>query len=281
MPRQIELSLGGALSAALNRTAREHAVTLNTVLQTAWGILLGRLTGRDDVVFGVTVAGRPAELAGVEQMVGLFINTLPLRMALLPQLQLSDLLRQTQERQSGLMAYQHIGLSEIQQAAGSGRTVRYAPGVRELSGRPRGPRGREQRTAARPGRGPRCDALSAGADRAAGRGAAVAARLSVRPVRRGQRSRAAWAAPDAAAEAAVGGSGSRAGRPCRSWMRRSATPSCGCWNDTAHPSAIVGASAGRALADAAADGALLADAAPATLPSCLPRRRRARRMRPR
>ena len=49
-------------------------------MQTAWGVLLGRLTGRDDVVFGVTVAGRPAELAGVEHMVGLFINTLPLRM---------------------------------------------------------------------------------------------------------------------------------------------------------------------------------------------------------
>ena len=79
-PEQIELSLGGALSAALHRTARELALTLNTVMQTAWGILLGRLSGRDDVVFGVTVAGRPAELAGVEQMVGLFINTLPLRM---------------------------------------------------------------------------------------------------------------------------------------------------------------------------------------------------------
>ena len=47
-------------------------------------MLLGRLSGRDDVVFGVTVAGRPAELAGVEQMVGLFINTLPLRMRLPP-----------------------------------------------------------------------------------------------------------------------------------------------------------------------------------------------------
>ena len=87
-----------ALSAALNRTAREQALTLNTVMQTAWGILLGRLSGRDDVVFGVTVAGRPAELAGVEHMVGLFINTLPLRMQLPPQLPLSALLRQTQEQ---------------------------------------------------------------------------------------------------------------------------------------------------------------------------------------
>ena len=89
---------GAALSAALDRAARERAVTLNTLMQTAWGMLLGRLTGRDDVVFGVTVAGRPAELAGVEHMVGLFINTLPLRMPLPPQLPLSELLRQTQEQ---------------------------------------------------------------------------------------------------------------------------------------------------------------------------------------
>ena len=61
-PEQIELSLGEALSAGLNRTARELALTLNTVLQTAWGIVLGRLTGRSDVVFGVTVAVAAAPL---------------------------------------------------------------------------------------------------------------------------------------------------------------------------------------------------------------------------
>ena len=49
------------------------------MIQTAWAILLGRLTGREDVVFGVTVAGRPPEVAGIENMVGLFINTLLLR----------------------------------------------------------------------------------------------------------------------------------------------------------------------------------------------------------
>ena len=54
------------------------------MIQTAWAILLGRLTGREDVVFGVTVAGRPPEVAGIENMVGLFINTLPLRVQLPP-----------------------------------------------------------------------------------------------------------------------------------------------------------------------------------------------------
>ena len=120
VPEQIVLTLGAEQSAALEALARRCAVTLNTVLQAVFGLLLGRLTGRDDVVFGVTVAGRPAELAGSERMVGLFINTLPLRLALPASLPLIDLLRQTQARQSELMAHQHIGLAEIQQAAGLG-----------------------------------------------------------------------------------------------------------------------------------------------------------------
>ena len=72
------------------------------------------------MVFGVTVAGRPAELAGVERMVGLFINTLPLRVGLSPGQPVHALLRQLQERQSGLLAHQHVGLAEIQQLAGVG-----------------------------------------------------------------------------------------------------------------------------------------------------------------
>ena len=64
------------------------------MLQAAWAILLGRMTGRDDVVFGVTVAGRPPEIAGIESMVGLFINTLPLRVKLPPGKPLCDLLQE-------------------------------------------------------------------------------------------------------------------------------------------------------------------------------------------
>ena len=51
-------------------------------MQMAWAVVLSRLTDRSDVVFGVTVSGRPAELAGVETMIGLFINTVPLRVRL-------------------------------------------------------------------------------------------------------------------------------------------------------------------------------------------------------
>src|SRR5262249_38329807 len=100
--------------------ARRAGVTLNTVIQTAWAILLGRLLGRDDVVFGATVAGRSPELAGVERMVGLFINTLPLRVKVPPQKPLASLLREVQDGQSKLMAHQHVSLAEIQSAAGLG-----------------------------------------------------------------------------------------------------------------------------------------------------------------
>ncbi len=118
--QQIDLTLSETLTSALSQQARSRGLTLNTYIQAAWGILLGRLTGRDDVVFGVTVAGRPPEIAGIESMVGLFINTLPLRIKLPPAQPLCDLLAQLQESQSRLIAHQHLGLAEIQAQAGLG-----------------------------------------------------------------------------------------------------------------------------------------------------------------
>ncbi|MFL6244609.1 MAG: amino acid adenylation domain-containing protein [Thermoanaerobaculia bacterium] len=118
-PERWETHVDAALTAQLQELARAHRVTLNTVVQGLWAVLLGRLTGRDDVVFGVTVSGRPAELPGVEQMVGLFINTLPLRVRLHPAIDFATLLARIQDEQSSLMAVQHVGLAEIQKAAGS------------------------------------------------------------------------------------------------------------------------------------------------------------------
>ena len=120
VPEQVALALSEELTAALTRQARPQGLTLNTYVQAAWAILLGRLTGRDDVVFGVTVAGRPPEIAGIESMVGLFINTLPLRVELPPGKPLVELLRDLQDSQSRLMAHQHLGLAEIQGLAGLG-----------------------------------------------------------------------------------------------------------------------------------------------------------------
>ncbi len=119
-PEQLALTLSEPLTAALSELGRRQGVTLNTLIQAVWAILLGRLTGRDDVVFGVTVAGRPPEIAGIERMVGLFINTLPLRVRLAPATPLTELLHAVQESQSRLMAHAYVGLAEIQQLAGVG-----------------------------------------------------------------------------------------------------------------------------------------------------------------
>ena len=117
---QILFSVSETRTTILNQRARAHGLTLNTVVQAAWAILLGRLTGRDDVVFGVTVAGRPPEIAGIETMVGLFINTLPLRVRLPAATPLLDLLRDVQDGQPRLLAHQHLGLAEIQRLVGVG-----------------------------------------------------------------------------------------------------------------------------------------------------------------
>ncbi|HUS17077.1 MAG TPA: amino acid adenylation domain-containing protein, partial [Chloroflexia bacterium] len=117
---QIVLLLSEPLTGALTQQGRSRGLTLNTYIQAAWAILLGRLTGRDDVVFGVTVAGRPPEIAGIESMVGLFINTLPLRVKLPAGQPFARLLADLQDSQSRLMAHQHLGLVEIQGLAGLG-----------------------------------------------------------------------------------------------------------------------------------------------------------------
>ncbi|KPC63683.1 hypothetical protein ADL35_47605, partial [Streptomyces sp. NRRL WC-3753] len=79
LPAQRSVRATAERTEALTAFARRHGLTLNTVVQGAWAVLLSRLTGRDDVVFGSTVSGRPPEVPGVETMVGLFINTLPVR----------------------------------------------------------------------------------------------------------------------------------------------------------------------------------------------------------
>jgi non-ribosomal peptide synthetase component F len=121
VPDEVTLALTETLTTALNFQARRQGVTLNTLIQAAWAILLGRLTGRNDVVFGITVAGRPPELAGIERMVGLFINTLPLRVKLPPGKSLRELLADVQESQSRLMAHQYLDLAEILGLVGLGK----------------------------------------------------------------------------------------------------------------------------------------------------------------
>jgi amino acid adenylation domain-containing protein len=76
---EVDFTLSIAQTSALQRLCQEHQLTPNTWVQGAWSLLLSRYSNNDDVLFGVTVAGRPPELAGSDQMVGIFINSLPLR----------------------------------------------------------------------------------------------------------------------------------------------------------------------------------------------------------
>ncbi|WP_433686436.1 amino acid adenylation domain-containing protein [Micromonospora carbonacea] len=119
-PEVAEAALPEDRTAALTALARAHGVTVNTVVQAAWGLLLARLTGRDDVVFGATVSGRPPQLAGVESMIGLFINTVPVRVRLDPGESVAGLLARLQDEQAGLMEHQYLGLADIQRLAGHG-----------------------------------------------------------------------------------------------------------------------------------------------------------------
>ncbi|GLZ29357.1 hypothetical protein Lesp02_15470 [Lentzea sp. NBRC 105346] len=119
-PAQLTEELSAELTEALRRQARRHGLTINTVLQGVWGLLLARLTGRTDVVFGTTVSGRPPELPDVENMVGLFINTLPVRVTLDPAESLAELLVRIQDQQAALMPHQYLGLADIQRLTGVG-----------------------------------------------------------------------------------------------------------------------------------------------------------------
>ena len=104
-----------ASSDTLRRFCQKSRITLNVLVQGAWALLLGWYGRRDTVLFGMTVSGRPAELPGVESMVGLFINTLPVRVDLPPEKPLSAWLEQLQARHWTRDAFSHTPLVEIHQ----------------------------------------------------------------------------------------------------------------------------------------------------------------------
>ncbi|QYC40287.1 A50926 NRPS, modules 1-2 [Nonomuraea coxensis DSM 45129] len=108
------------LHTGLTELARDHGLTLNTLAQGAWAMVLARLARRTDVVFGTTVACRPAELPDVESVPGLMMNTVPVRVPLRGGQPVVDMLRDLQARQTALTPHQHLGLPEIQRAAGHG-----------------------------------------------------------------------------------------------------------------------------------------------------------------
>lgn len=113
LPSEREIVLDETRTQGLFRLASELEVTVNVVLQVAWALLLSRMTDRTDVVFGTTVSGRPDDLAGVESMVGLFINTVPVRVRLAPEETVGSLLRRVRREQFDLSPHHHLGLADI------------------------------------------------------------------------------------------------------------------------------------------------------------------------
>jgi len=121
--RQVRLSAEATVG--LQAAARKYGLTVNTLVQGAWALLLSRHSGQQDVVFGATVSGRPPELQGIEEMVGVFINTLPVRVRVRPELSLAEWLRQLQAQQLEARQYEYSPLAQVQgwSEVGRGRAL--------------------------------------------------------------------------------------------------------------------------------------------------------------
>lgn len=115
---QVDIPLPLDEARALKKRAAELGVSMGTLVQGVWALMLGQLTGKQDVIFGTTVSGRPAEVPGVDQMVGLFVNSLPIRAEYAPSETLGQVLKNLQERQTALLDHHHFGLHRIQREAG-------------------------------------------------------------------------------------------------------------------------------------------------------------------
>nr|AGZ05276.1 McyB [Nostoc sp. 152] len=109
-----ELHLSRATTQGLQSLGLQHGLTLSTLIQAAWAILLSRYSGEPEVLFGVTVSGRPASLSAVENMVGLFINTLPLRISIPKSEAILPWLQELQQKQAELQEYSYSTLAEVQ-----------------------------------------------------------------------------------------------------------------------------------------------------------------------
>ncbi|MGW6246408.1 amino acid adenylation domain-containing protein, partial [Streptomyces roseolus] len=118
VPESVRLHLPEDVSARLRTRAREAGATLNSVVQAAWALVLAQETGRSDVTFGITVSGRPAELPGAEDLVGMLVNKIPLRVRLRPAEPLMELVRRLEKEQLELLEHQHVPLTTLHRWSG-------------------------------------------------------------------------------------------------------------------------------------------------------------------
>ena len=108
------IQLSEATTSVLKRLAQQHQLTLNTLTQGAWALLLSYYSGENDVIFGTTSTGRPVDIEGVESMIGLFISTLPVRVKVQAQDTLLDWLKKLQAQQLEMRQYEYSPLVQIQ-----------------------------------------------------------------------------------------------------------------------------------------------------------------------
>src|SRR5579884_747045 len=108
------LRLPADVTTKLKELARQNGLRFSAILQGAWAVLLGRYSGEEDVVFGITRAGRRGTVEGAENMTGIFINTLPLRARIEPESPVLEWLKKFNERQTAFQPYEHTPLLDIQ-----------------------------------------------------------------------------------------------------------------------------------------------------------------------
>ncbi|MBE1535922.1 non-ribosomal peptide synthetase [Actinomadura algeriensis] len=117
---EVHRDLPAGLADRLAAVAHDHGVTSGTLFETAWGLVLMAMTGRDDVVFGASVSGRHPDVDGVESMVGLLFNTVPVRVQAGPAEPLTAVLGRVQAEQSELFDHAFVALADVQRATGLG-----------------------------------------------------------------------------------------------------------------------------------------------------------------
>ena len=117
---EVHRDLPGDLAARLDALARDRGITPGTLFETAWGLTLMGLTGRDDVVFGASVSGRHPDVPGVESIVGLLFNTIPVRVRAGGGDTLGAVLERVQAARSELFDHDHVALADVQRATGLG-----------------------------------------------------------------------------------------------------------------------------------------------------------------
>lgn len=118
-----ELILDEDQTKSLYRISQEYGITINTIIQSAWGIVLSKYNNARDVVFGSVVSGRPSDIEGVEKMVGLFINTVPVRIKYAAEDTVGDLLKRVQQNALETEPYHYHSLTDIQSLSGWGREL--------------------------------------------------------------------------------------------------------------------------------------------------------------